>query len=49
MLTWPEIAAVRSLMPSKSTVAVSFSSTVTLAEVSSKPYSSVSKPEMPIA
>ena len=48
IVTAPSIAAVRSMMPPNSTVAVSLSATVTFSEVTSKPYSSVSKPKMEI-
>ena len=48
IVTAPPIAAVRSMMPPNSTVAVSLSATVTVSEVTSKPYSSVSKPKMEI-
>ena len=46
-VTVPSIAAVRSMMPSNGTVPVSWSSTVTVAEVpSGNPYSSSSNPEI---
>ena len=45
-VTATSIPAVRSMMPSNSTVAVSLSATVTFSEVTSKPYSSASKPEI---
>ena len=41
-VTIPSIAAVRSMMPPNSSVAVSLSATVTFWDVTSKPYSSVS-------
>ena len=46
IVTATSIPAVRSMMPSNSTVAVSSSATVTFSEVTSKPYSSVLKPEI---